>query len=120
MRGRIQAMLERRRQMQEAAALTPADLHDLGLSRGQLDAIMRAPETMPARMVAMARVFGLTEAQVGGGHPTHVDLLTTCATCTETRRCQRALARGDALRPDDCGFCPNAEVYEDLARTALS
>lgn len=118
MRERIQAIFDYWRQQRELAKLDERELGDLGLSRDQLHLLANAPATLPDRVAAMARVFGLTEAEIKREYGTYLELLTACATCGATRHCHEALAHAETLHPADCGFCPNKPVYDAMSQPA--
>lgn len=111
----LRAIFDQWHRIKEVQALTDRDIADLGISRGQLEHLMRLSADVPDRMAQMAAVFGLSPEQVERHHATYLDLLETCDRCGRKGDCRRALARGD-LQPGQVDFCPNAPSYVEMAR----
>lgn len=115
---RIKTLVQRWNEVREVDALSDRDLSDLGISRAQVEAFVRMPQDVPDRVLAMAGIFGLSEAEVKANHAEWLDLLETCGSCHERSRCSTVLERGDLSRPCDCGFCLNAECFSAKAHAA--
>lgn len=115
MLDRIRHFLKLWRQTQEIDALTDRDLADLGMTRDQVRDFSRMPADSAARMATMARLFGITEAELKQDHALYLELVATCGHCTDRAACALVLAKGDIARPSDCAFCPNGEVFAALA-----
>ena len=109
--NRIKALIERWHEVREVSALTDRDLNDLGMSRAQVEAFVRMPHDVPDRVIAMARIFGLDEAEVKENHAEWLDLLEVCGSCADRGACSLVLERGDLSRPQDCGFCLNHAAF---------
>ena len=114
--NRIKALIERWNEVREVGALSDRDLDDLGMSRAQVEAFVRMPHDVPDRVIAMARIFGLDEAEVKANHAEWLDLLETCGTCHDRGACKLVLERGDLSRPQDCSFCLNAHAFDTMVQ----
>lgn len=106
------------REMREADALTDRELADLGLSRDQLHFFLNLRPDVPERVAAMARIFGVDEADLRAIHGEYLDILGTCGTCADRGACGVALAEGSLKGPEDCTFCPNWDIFNAKARVA--
>lgn len=113
---RIKTLIDRWNEVREVSALTDRDLDDLGMSRAQVEAFVHMPHDVPDRVVAMARIFGLSEAEVKADHAEWLELLETCGTCRDRGACKLVLERGDLSRSHECGFCLNTHAFEAKAR----
>lgn len=112
---RIKALIERWNEVREVSALSDRDLDDLGMSRGQVEAFVRMPHDVPDRVIAMARIFGLSQTEVMADHAEWLELLETCGTCRDRGACKLVLERGELPRPQECSFCPNAHQFDAKA-----
>ncbi len=112
---RIKTLIDRWNEVREVSALTDRDLDDLGMSRAQVEAFVRMPHDVPDRVIAMARIFGLSEAEVKADHAAWLELLETCGTCRDRGACKLALERGDLSQPHECSFCLNTHAFEAKA-----
>lgn len=112
---RIKALIQRWNEVREVEALSDRDLSDLGMSRAQVEAFVRMPHDVPDRVLAMAQIFGLSEAEVMADHGEWLELLSTCGGCRDRAACAMVLERGDLARPQDCSFCLNAHQFEAKA-----
>lgn len=112
---RIKALIDRWNEVREVSALTDRDLDDLGMSRAQVEAFVRMPHDVADRVVAMARIFGLSEAEVKADHAEWLELLETCGTCHDRGACKLVLERGELSRPQECSFCLNSHQFEAKA-----
>ncbi len=108
---RYKSMLNRWRDGKAADALTERDLADLGMSRDQVLNFLRMPQDVPERLVAMGKIFGLTERQLKTDHGTWIERLEVCGACADRSKCARVIGRGTDARPDDAAFCPNASGF---------
>jgi hypothetical protein len=104
---RIKALMHRWHDLNEIARLSQRELDDLGMTRDQVEAFVRMPEDVPDRVIAMAQIFGLTEAQVRADHDRYHELLYTCGQCKDRKNCGKVLARGALAMPSDAEFCLN-------------
>lgn len=114
--GWTRAHWTRQQDLTEIAALSDSELADIGASRTELLKIVEMPDEVPARMAAMARVFGVDEARLTANRAEYVEDLMTCADCRAVVRCRQERARGDAADPARCTFCKNAGHFAALAR----
>lgn len=115
---RVKALIARWQELKEIDALTDRDLDDLGMSREQVRAFARMPHDVPDRVLAMARIFGLSEAEVKADHARWLELLETCGHCGDRGACTLVLERGELTRPQECGFCLNAGSFAAQCRHA--
>ena len=110
-RALLGELLARQRKLSEIARLSDRDLADLGVSRDQAERLAALPDDVPGRVLAMARIFDLTEADLTRDRGAWDEVLTTCHACRELAACRRLLARGDRADPTEAAFCPNAAVF---------
>ncbi|WP_434613740.1 DUF1127 domain-containing protein [Tabrizicola sp. M-4] len=115
---RLRALLDRWHQLKAVEALTDRDLDDLGMTRAQVMAFATMPADVPDRVARMAAIFGIPEADLKANYADYLELLGTCAHCTDRAACSLMLRKGDIARPQDATFCPNAPIYTERARTA--
>jgi hypothetical protein len=111
----ISRILHRWTDLSVTGGPTDRDLAEPGLTRGQADRLAHLPRMVPARMQAMAAIFGLTPAQLEANRADWIEIAETCAECRHKGECRSTLARGAAVQPAETGFCPNAPHYADLA-----
>ena len=107
-----------RRGMAELAACPPGELHriatDVGLTSTDLKRLVCShpgpSELLPQRLEQL----GLDTEFVRRGQPaTYRDLARVCASCTDWRRCQKDLARGNVqARMGD--YCLNTHTIDAL------
>lgn len=112
---RLRMMFDLWRDQREIDALSDREVEDLGLTRDQLRAFARVPMDVPERLVAMAAIFGLTEADVKRNYADYLELLEVCAQCGARRECAETLDHFTTAKPASCGFCPNSTSYERMA-----
>jgi hypothetical protein len=112
---RIKALVDHWHEMKEVESLTERDLDDLGMTRSQVEAFVRMPHDVPDRVIAMAEIFGLSEAQIKADHDGYVNLLYTCGHCKERGACTLLLERGSLTGPEDARFCLNKHAFESQA-----
>jgi hypothetical protein len=110
---RLEAWHERREFRRALARVTPDEMDDFGLSRGEFGALALMPSEQIARMEEMARINGLDPVRLDDDRALQIAVGLTCARCREQGRCREAID-GGALAPET-GFCPNAETYRMLA-----
>lgn len=111
---KIKALHQRRMNFREVANLSNRELDDLGMSRAQIEAFVGMPQDVPDRVTAMARIFGLSDAEIKAEHVQYVDLLSTCGGCKDRKACKSVLSLGDQARPEDAAFCLNATSFAEL------
>lgn len=116
---RVRAMLRKWQDAEAVAALDDRALSDLGVSRAEALTLARLPAEVPARMAAMAGLFGVEEGALQRNRAARLEATETCARCAQTTRCRRTLDRARVLEGSvdaaDCGFCPNAGRWAALA-----
>jgi uncharacterized protein YjiS (DUF1127 family) len=113
MLDRLKTMMDHMRDHREIERMDARELGELGLSRGQLHEIVDTPEKVAARMAAMALRHGITTEDLESYRQDYVDLLHTCAHCSETDACRRFL--NDTAAPAEAAtFCPNHAEYTTL------
>ena len=108
---RLRAIFDQWHELKEVAALSDRDLDDLGMTRGQMESFARMPRDVPDRMAQMAAIFGLTEAEIKRHYGEYLDMIETCAHCGSRRECTHALEHAGTTDPEECGFCPNSDLY---------
>jgi hypothetical protein len=117
--ARFHRLLDRWRDLAWLEALDDRDLADLGVTRDQAMHLARLPADVPERMQAMAAIFGVDASTLQHDRATLTEISETCAGCRETAACRRTLDRARVLdgsiAPHQCGFCPNAGTFRDLA-----
>lgn len=111
MRERLQAMFARWRSLNEIAALSERDLDDMGMTRDQVQDFAQMPADTTARLVKMASIFGLTEAELRAEYGAWLDLVQTCGHCGVRRECDGVLDHAATAHAGECGFCPNSAEY---------
>lgn len=108
----MSAFLDTLRRIAVPEALSDEDLADLGLNRDDYRILVKGGPGARNRLVAMARTFGLSEADIDKHRGVALDLAEACATCGEARTCQKAIEGRGELPVDRC---PNAAIYRMLA-----
>jgi len=114
MLDRLRAILRRHRNLAELNGLSDRDLADLGVSRSQAEQLAALPEAVADRVIAMGRVFGLTESELTRNRGEWEELLATCRSCTDLPACRRFLARAQdegTADPTEAAFCPNSARF---------
>ena len=114
--GWTKAYWSRQRDLAEISAMTDSELADIGASRADLRRVVEMPDEVPARMTAMARVFGIDEDRLSADRREYVERLMNCAACRALSECRHELAKGDGANPALCGFCPNAGRFAEMSR----
>jgi len=99
----------------EVAGLTARDLNEMGVDRTDLNRLAAMPAAQVDRMHQMAELHGLS-AEALDHSPEARAIALTCANCGATRTCRHALEDADVTAAD-CGFCPNTETFDRLARS---
>ena len=108
----LRNFVERWRDSKAVEAMSDRDLAELGMSRDQVINFLRMPPDTPDRVLAMARVFGLSAGDVKADHAEWLDLLETCSHCLNRGACSLTLAKGDLAGPRDASYCPNRAAFE--------
>ena len=57
------------------------------------------------------RSSGSTEAEIKRHYGEYLDMIETCAHCGSRRDCTHALEHAGTTDPEECGFCPNSDLY---------
>ncbi|MGV8986500.1 MAG: DUF1127 domain-containing protein [Cypionkella sp.] len=107
---RIKALMQRWQDVKEIDALTDRDLDDLGMSRAQVQNFARLPRDVTDRVKHMAKIFGLSDAELHKNHEAYLELLSTCGTCRNRTHCSPILAHADTATPAEASFCLNAKA----------
>lgn len=107
----IKALISRRRQEKAVEALSAADLADLGMTRDTVLHFLRMPADAPDRVLAMGRVFGLSEGGLKQNRSDWLDMVETCAACPDRAACALVLSKGALANPRDAAFCPNTARF---------
>lgn len=89
---------------------------DLGIGTNDGVRLVNGREDVRERMTDMASRFGLAPSDIDRNRQTAVDVSLTCAECRNERTCRRYLAGKGSDDPH--AFCPNADVYDELAAQA--
>ncbi|MDN5788013.1 DUF6455 family protein [Pseudorhodobacter sp.] len=115
---KLKARLARKSLLEEVGTMPDRDLSDLGVSREQLANMVRIPDAVPDRMEKMADRFGADFTRLQRARDSYLDAVEECHHCGATKACGKALARSgaDQATPEELDFCPNAELYRDLAQ----
>jgi hypothetical protein len=113
----IKAAEAHRQMRKQLAALEEAGmlddvLHDLSLSRSDMDAIVAADPQAPLRLDAMVERLGLADAVHAAGGSMERALELTCLHCQNTATCDHWL-RGGGTEGSEA-FCANAEIFKTL------
>ncbi|WP_435259974.1 DUF6455 family protein [Thioclava sp. FR2] len=108
----VRNFIERWRDAKAVEAMSERELAELGMRRDQVLNFLRMPPDTPDRVVAMARVFGLTAGEVKADHAEWLDLLETCSQCGDRGACALTLSKGDLAGPRDAEYCPNKSAFE--------
>lgn len=89
---------------------------EMGLSRGQLEALVRAGPDAAAEMERMMAALDVDPEAVQVAYPAMMrEMRINCATCPDKSLCRHTLADGTAAALLT-SFCPNSEELLDLAR----
>ena len=89
---------------------------EMGLSRSQLEALVKAGPEGAVEMGRMMEALDIDPAAVQSAHPaTMRDMRVTCATCSDKSVCRHTLADGTAAALLT-SFCPNSEELLDFAK----
>lgn len=111
----LKALVARRRARQEALALSPHDLDDLGMTQAELLEFIDLPQDVPDRLAAMADLLGVRQVRRQAPTLDYRDMLRNCGACRDRAHCARVLAQGAAARDEAIGFCLNAMACLSLA-----
>jgi uncharacterized protein YjiS (DUF1127 family) len=107
---------EERRLAQEAADFPETELDGLGLTRGDFNAIATMTAARVARMEIMAGLHGVSDAAIDACPEIRLGISLTCARCGHVRACTRELTDPEGTTAERCGFCPNSDTFQALAR----
>ena len=107
-------MIERRRLSREIETLSPSELDEVGVSRAELRALVATPGYVTARQTEMAHRHGITDAVLQEHRHDLVTAVVRCRNCAATDECAHFLADPGA-RGEGATFCPNHDLYRDLA-----
>lgn len=89
---------------------------EIGLSPGQLEALVKAGPEAAVEMDRMMAALDIDPAAVQSMHPAMMrDMRVTCANCGEKSACRHALADGTATLLLT-SFCPNSDDLVELAK----
>jgi hypothetical protein len=116
-----QAQRERLRDLEALHAMSDREIEELsgemGLSRGQLEALVKAGPDAAGEMDRMMAALEIDAAAVRAAYPAMIrDMQVNCATCGDKGTCRRALAEGTAPALLTT-FCPNSDELLELARS---
>jgi uncharacterized protein YjiS (DUF1127 family) len=107
----LRAVRDRWTTASDVARLDDHEVADLGISRNELQAIVRAG-TQPRRlMTAMMARIGVRPSDLRRISGLTREVERTCALCAEKRRCRRWL-KAEQPSQDYRSFCPNAASFE--------
>lgn len=112
---RIKKWQAQTREFAKINRMSDVDLHDMGVSRNELQSIVGIGAEVDTRQMAMAHRHGLDSFDLRR-HPQ--DLIASnqaCAKCGHVGECASYLA-SDAPAVDSATFCPNYELYQQLAK----
>ncbi|MEZ5752333.1 MAG: DUF1127 domain-containing protein [Paracoccaceae bacterium] len=107
----LRALAKRRRDLRDLSAMSDGDLRDMGVSRAQAMGLAALPDTVPERMTAMARIFGLSPDQLQENRAEWHELLETCAHCGALSSCARFMEYEFRTVEAAQDFCPNAPDF---------
>ncbi|MCL7466149.1 DUF6455 family protein [Phaeovulum sp. NW3] len=111
---RIKKWQEKTRDLAEIRMISDVDLNDMGVSRNELRSIVGFGAEVDTRQMAMAERHGL-DSYCLRRHPQ--DLIASnkaCAECGHVEECASYLA-SDVPAEASARFCPNYELYQQLA-----
>jgi len=114
----IRRLARQQQDMASVAALCARDLSDMGVSRDQALALAAMPRTVPERVRAMGRIFGLSPGELERDRTDWVQMVETCVRCPSTHQCRSFMRQDGHPGPNGAGFCPNRETFEHRARVA--
>ena len=100
---------EDRHREETIAALTPAELDKIGLTRDQLAAIVRMPDEQLGRLAQMADLFGLPEGALDSAPALRREVTRTCAQRNENSLCRQEMTHGTTIARAEM-FCANAHT----------
>lgn len=112
--GYLKDMRERRRAVREVDTLSPRDLEEVGLTRGELRELVQTPGEIITRQMEMAFRHGLTDRDFAKHRHDYAAMVLICRDCRSVDTCRHFLAAPNAPLTE-ATFCPNAESYRDLA-----
>ncbi len=115
MMERILRLIRLSRDRHDIDAMSDAELADLGVSRAEALSLAALPDEVPARVTAMARIFGVAEAALLADRGLWHEVLNRCQHCDDLAACHRFMAREAPADKDDVSFCPNRATFEALS-----
>lgn len=89
-----------------------AVLDDIGLTRPELDRIVRGYPKAGRLLPMMAKRLGIDINKLDPR--SRYQLGQSCAMCVSHSRCQRWLSKAPAESTENKEFCPNADVFEAI------
>ncbi|PWE28163.1 hypothetical protein C4N9_12495 [Pararhodobacter marinus] len=119
MMERFLRMFRLSRDLHEINALSDAELADMGVTRTEALQLVALPDEVPARVAEMARLFGLSMAELMADRRVWHEVLGRCNGCTDPGTCHRFMAReepGASVDTATLTFCPNRATFDELAQ----
>ena len=105
----------RRRDAADLAEFGGREFADMGVSRAQAFTLAGMPGEVIDRVQAMGNVFGLDAAELTRARAEWVEMIETCAQCSNIPQCRRFLRQDGHPGPQGAGFCPNRAVFAEQA-----
>ena len=110
--------LKHRRELSEVRQLNTGDFdriaNDMGVSPGELDALIRRGPHAADQLPKMLEALGIDEADLARVEPLVLrDMERVCSLCGHKRQCDRDLAAGTSAAHYE-GYCPNAPTIDSL------
>ncbi|WP_343080941.1 DUF6455 family protein [Ostreiculturibacter nitratireducens] len=102
------------RALHEVDALSQRDLDEIGMSKGDLRAVLTTGPEVLARMEKMAALHGLSHRALTENRSDYVGFVAECRHCGAVRTCEKALANA-SVTAAETAFCPNAAAYDAMA-----
>lgn len=93
-------------------SISDLELSDLGLSRADLAMLRSGAPDARARILSMARQFGLSEDDLNAHPELSLELAEKCGHCCQAKTCRDAIRTGDRLPQEQC---PNSGLYAALS-----
>ena len=108
--------VSRNRDRDYISNLSEAAREDMGVTLDEAMALVDSRPDTRERMLKMAALFELSEADIDRDRQTCLEVSLACGRCKSSRVCASFLAGDRSVSPLD--FCPNASTYADLAGAA--
>lgn len=102
------------RDINDIMAMSERELADLGVSRTEAMQLATLPDEVPARVRAMAKLYGLSADALLSDRRLWHELLNGCNHCADVATCDRFLSGPAKQEPVDIAaltFCPNRESF---------